>query len=262
MAKESMSNDEFNRLVCRIRQESNCQEKKLQTLYTSRGYFNASQAAQILYELPRPADKVSALRMLEPRLCRMSCREARQIVEAISIHNDRLIALDCVKRVLTDSNSNLGEEYSLSNFVYENDKCRGRAIQHTVQSNVADHIAAGGHQGYASLGALYSQARPMLPNLYGDINAQTEGAPGHGRVGILPTAEPGNIPSMYTGHPSYAYPSDMPYAEVRGYPGNTGYPACMTTTSDYPGGAPPLGNHSGAPAPTGFTNLESGKMAY
>ena len=46
-----------------------------------------------------------------------------------------------------------------------------------VQSNVADHIAAGGHQGYASLGALYSQARPMLPNLYGDINAQTEGAP-------------------------------------------------------------------------------------
>ena len=28
----------------------------------------------------------------------MSCRDARQIVEAISVHNDRLIALDCVKR--------------------------------------------------------------------------------------------------------------------------------------------------------------------
>merc|ERR1711936_508865 len=91
-----------------------------------------------------------------------------------------------VKRVLTDSQSNLGEEYSLSNFIYENDKCRGRAIQNTVQSNVADHIAAGGHQGYASLGALYSQARPMLPNLYGDVVQQTEGAPGHGKINVLP----------------------------------------------------------------------------
>jgi len=257
MSKDSMPADEFDRLVSRIRQESNSHEKKLQILYTSRGYFNASQAAQILYELPRPADKVSALRMLEPRLCRMSCRDARQIVEAISVHNDRLIALDCVKRVLTDSQSNLGEEYSLSNFIYENDKCRGRAIQNTVQSNVADHIAAGGHQGYASLGALYSQARPMLPNLYGDVVQQTEGAPGHGKINVLPTAEPGNIPSLYTGHPSYAYPPDTAYAQVRGYPGTTGYPANIDSTCEYPGGAPPLGNHSGAPAPTGFLNLEA-----
>lgn len=261
MSKDSMPGDEFNRLVCRIRQESDSHEKKLQILYTSRGYFNAEQAAQILHELPRPADKVSALRMLEPRLCRMTCREARQIVEAISIHNDRLIALDCVKRVLTDSQSNLGEEYSLSNFIYENDKCRGRSIQHTVQSNVADHIPAGGHQGYASLGALYSQARPMLTNLYGDIVTQTEGAPGHGNITVLPTADPGRIPSLYTGHPSYAYPPDIPYAEVRNYPGTTGYPAPTATTSNYPGGAPPLGNHSGAPAPTGFQNLEEGRIA-
>ena len=28
----------------------------------------------------------------------MTCREARSIIEAVSIHNDRLIALDCVKR--------------------------------------------------------------------------------------------------------------------------------------------------------------------
>jgi len=251
---------EFNRLVSRIRQESDSHEKKLQLLYTSRGFFSASQAATILHELPRPADKVSALRMLEPRLCRMSCREAREIIEAISIQNDRLIALDCVKRVLTDSESSLGEEYTLSNFVYENDKSRGRAIQNTVQSAVADKVAAGGHQGYASLGALYSQARPMLPNLYGDIAAQTEGAPGHGVVQVLPTAEPGVIPSMYTGHPSYAYPPDTPYGDVRGYPGTTGYPAMATKTSDYPGGAPPLGNRSGAPAPTGFQNLEEGRI--
>ena len=46
-----------------------------------------------------------------------------------------------------------------------------------VRSDVADHVPAGGHQGYASLGALHSQARPMLTNLYGDIKTQTEGAP-------------------------------------------------------------------------------------
>jgi len=177
MSKDAMSSDDFNHIVARIRQETNSHDKKLQILYSSRGYFNASQASEILNELPRPADKVSALRMLEPRLCRMSCREARQIVEAVSIHNDRLIALDCVKRVLTDSQTELGGEYSLSNFIYENDKNRGRSIQHTVQSDVADHIAAGGHQGYASLGTLYSQARPLLPNLYGDMVTQIEGAP-------------------------------------------------------------------------------------
>ncbi|GFS24451.1 hypothetical protein ElyMa_001664400 [Elysia marginata] len=261
MAKTSMPVSDFETLICRMRQESDSHENKLQILYTSRGYFNAEQAGRILYELPRPADKVSALRMLEPRLCRMTCREARNIIEAVSIHNDRLIALDCVKRVLMDSQEELGEEYSLSNFIYENDKCRGRAIQHTVRSDVADHVPAGGHQGYASLGALHSQARPMLTNLYGDIKSQTEGAPGHGKIHVLPTAEPGFIPSIYTGHPSYAYPPDMSYAETRAYPGTTGYPAHMPTTCEYPGGAPPLGNHSGAPAPTGFQNLEEGKIA-
>lgn len=61
--------------------------------------------------------------------------------------------------------------------MYENDKCRAKSIQQTVRSDVADMVPAGGHQGYASLGALYSQARPMLTNLYGDIPMQTEGAP-------------------------------------------------------------------------------------
>lgn len=253
-----MSADDFNDLVARIRQESNSHEKKLKVLYSSRGYFDASQASQILHELPRPADKVAALRMLEPRLCRMSCREARQIVEAVSIHNDRLIALDCVKRVLTDSQTDLGGEYSLSNFIYENDKNRGRSIQHTVQSKVAEHIAAGGHQGYGSLGALYSQARPMQSNLYGDVVTQIESAPGHGTISLLPAADPSIIPSLYTGHPSYAYPPDASYAEERNYTGTTGFPVQVNSTYNYPGGAPPLGNHSGAPAPTGFFNLEQG----
>ncbi|CAL1545752.1 unnamed protein product [Lymnaea stagnalis] len=262
MAKESMDPSSFDRLITKIRQETDSHERKLNILYTSRGYFNAEQAGRILYELPRPADKVAALRMLESRLCRMTCREARKIVEAVSIHNDRLIALDCIKRVLMDSQSTLGEEYSLSSMIYENDKCRARAIQQTVRSDVADQVAAGGHQGYAPFGTLYTQSRPLLFNLYGDIAKQAESAPGHGKIKLLPTADPGLVPSLYTGHPSYAYPPDIAYADTRGYPGTSGFPARVTATSDYPGGAPPLGNHSGAPAPTGFQNLEEAHIAY
>lgn len=32
------------------------------------------------------------------RLCQMTCREGRDIINAVSIHNDKLIALDCIKR--------------------------------------------------------------------------------------------------------------------------------------------------------------------
>ncbi|KAH9515594.1 hypothetical protein Btru_011514 [Bulinus truncatus] len=262
MAKEHMHASEFDRLICTIRQETDSHEKKLHILYTSRGYFNAEQAARILYELPRPADKVAALRILEPRLCRMTCREARKIVEAVSIHNDRLIALDCVKRVLIDSQTTLGEEYSLSSMIYENDKSRARAIQQTVRSDVADQVAAGGHQGYAPFGTLYTQSRPLLFNLYGDIESQIEGTPGHGKINILPSADPTVIPSLYTGHPSYAYPPDIAYADVRSYPGTSGFQSQVTASSDYPGGAPPLGHHSGAPAPTGFQKLDDARIAY
>uniref|UniRef100_A0A0B6ZHP0 DUF4476 domain-containing protein n=1 Tax=Arion vulgaris TaxID=1028688 RepID=A0A0B6ZHP0_9EUPU len=262
MAKIAMDPSEFERLVGAIRQESDSHEKKLQILYTSHGYFNSEQAGRLLYELPRPADKVAALRILEPRLCLMTSREARSIVEAISIHNDRLIALDCVKRVLIDSKTPLGQEYSLSSLIYENDKHRARAILQTVSSDVADHVAAGGHQGYTALGGLHSQARPLRTNLYGDIPSQVEGAPGHGKIQLIPSANPGIIPSIYTGHPSYAYPPDIPYAEIRSYPGTAGFPARFSASTDYPGGAPPLGHHSGAPAPTGFYNLDESGVAY
>lgn len=85
---------------------------------------------------------------------------------------------------------------------------------------------------------------------------------GHGKIHVLPTADPGLVPSLYTGHPSYAYPADIAYADVRSYPGTSGFPANITSTTNYPGGAPPLGNHSGAPAPTGFQNLEEARIAY
>ncbi|BFZ19314.1 hypothetical protein BsWGS_22353 [Bradybaena similaris] len=262
MTKTALDASEFENLVCKIRQETDSHEKKIQILKTSKGCFNAEQASRILYELPRPADKVTALRILEPRLCLMTSREARAIIEAVSIHNDRLIALDCVKRVLTDSQTPLGEEYSLSTMIYENDKHRARSILHTVRADVADTIPAGGHQGYIALGGLNSQARPLEAHLYGDVASQMQTAAGHGKVRLIPAAEQGMIPSIYTGHPSYAYPPDIPYAQIRSYPGTSGFPTRVSATTDYPGGAPPLGYHSGAPAPVGFYNLEESRIAY
>jgi len=71
------------------------------------------------------------------------------------------------------------------------------------------------------------------------------------------TAQPGVVPSMYTGHPSYAYPRDKTYAEVRNYPETSGYADEFVTEPAYPAGAPPLTiATSGAPAPTGWPGLE------
>ena len=46
-----------------------------------------------------------------------------------------------------------------------------------VSSFVGDKVAAGGHQGYAALGGLYTQARPMVPHLYGDLDHQARQIP-------------------------------------------------------------------------------------
>ena len=84
---------------------------------------------------------------------------------------------------------------------------------------------------------------------------------GKGKVQIPIHATPGVVPSMYTGHPSYAYPRGRDYATDRGYPGARGFPDDRNESlgGTYPSGAPPLGMHQGNPAPTGFPNLNSMK---
>ncbi|KAL8608337.1 hypothetical protein ACOMHN_042204 [Nucella lapillus] len=262
MAKDSQSDNCFQTLLARIHQETNSPQSKLQILYSSRGYFNAQQASAVLHGLSRPEDKLKAAKMLEPRLCRMSCQEAREILTAISIQNDRLIVLDSIKRVLTDYQTIVGEEYILTTFPFQSDKHMALNILRTVRSDVADKIGAGGHQGYAAMGGLYTQASPLHPHLYGNLPEQTQQLPGQGKIEVPLTAQPGVVPSIYTGHPSYAYPADNTYAEDRGYPGTIGFPATVDGPSTYPGGAPPLGNHSGAPAPTGFPRLDSRGFVY
>ena len=46
---------------------------------------------------------------------------------------------------------------------------------------------------------------------------------GQGKIEIPVEAKQGVLPSMYTGHPSYAYPQGRTYADDRGYPGNSAY---------------------------------------
>ncbi|KAK7114434.1 uncharacterized protein [Littorina saxatilis] len=262
MAKESQPDDLFQPLLARIQQETDSPDKKLQLLYSSRGYFDAPQASEILHALSRPEDKIKAIKMLEARLCRMNCRDARLVLTAFNIQNDRLVALDSVKRVLTDYQTVVGEEYLLMTFPFECDKRAALNIIRTVRSDVADKIGAGGHQGYAAMGGLFSQARPLLPHMYGSLQEQALHMPGHGKIEVPPTAKPSVVPSIYTGHPSYAYPVDKSYIEDRGYPGTVGFPAKVVGPSHYPGGAPSLGNHGGAPAPTGFPRLDSRGFAY
>ncbi|XP_076469894.1 uncharacterized protein LOC143300211 [Babylonia areolata] len=262
MAKDSQSDDSFQVLLARIQQETDLPQSKLQILYSSRGYFDAQQASSVLHALSRPEDKLKAAKMMEPRLTRMSCQEAREILTAINIQNDRLIVLDSIKRVLTDYQTTTGEEYILSAFPFETDKQMALNVLRTVRSDVVDKIGAGGHQGYAAMGGLYTQARPLHTHLYGSLQYQAMEVPGQGKIEVPPTAQPGVVPSIYTGHPSYAYPADKSYADDRGYPGTIGFPASVDGPSSYPGGAPPLGNHSGAPAPTGFPRLDSRGFVY
>ena len=41
-----------------------------------------------------------------------------------------------------------------------------------MTSFVSDKVPAGGHQGYAALGGLHTQSRPLVPHLYGSLQHQ------------------------------------------------------------------------------------------
>ncbi|XP_067937147.1 uncharacterized protein [Watersipora subatra] len=197
------------------------------------------------------------------RLVRMTCDDARAVINAVSVHNDKLIVLDCIKRALVDCNTELGKEFILSSFPYEEDKVKALRILATVRYDVHDVMAAGGHQGYAAVGGLFTQSRPLEAHLFGPIPEQLQRAAGHGEIKIPKTAQPGVVPSVYTGHPSYAYPQDKTYAEVRGYPETEGYPQETEPEPAYPAGAPPLSTTtSGAPAPMNWPSLHMREPSF
>lgn len=265
MAKEAMPDHIFEQLLASINQETRSTDKKVEILFNSRGFFSALQASRILYAFGNPSDKLRAMQILEARLCRMTCSEGRDIIGAFSIQNDKVKALEAIKRYLCDTQTRDGRENMLIGFPFEADKMKALNVLSTVRSDKADLIPAGGHQGYAALGGLYTQCRPMVPHLYGPAEQQQKQRAGSGQINIPVEAKAGVLPSMYTGHPSYAYPQGRDYAQDRQYPGNGAYGQDMSYASGtgecpskplrsggYPAGGPPLGMHQGGAAATGF----------
>ena len=75
-------------------------------------------------------------------------------------------------RYLTDCQTREGIDQILSAYPFENDKNRARCVLNTVRSDVWDKMASGGHQGYAALGGLFTQSRPLEQHLYGPVDKQ------------------------------------------------------------------------------------------
>lgn len=46
-----------------------------------------------------------------------------------------------------------------------------------VRGDVFDQVPSGAHQGYAAMGSLYTQCRPLVPNLYGSLYEQSQLTP-------------------------------------------------------------------------------------
>nr|QJP04092.1 lophotrochin [Platynereis dumerilii] len=218
----AMDPQRFEQLLQALNQETHSTEAKKEMLFRSRGSFTAHQASSIIYAFPNSSDKVHVMQILETKLSPMTCSEAKDILGSFPFHNDKVTALQSVKRVLVDSQSDFGVENLLSAFPYEHDKQRAFGVLRTARTSVHNKVAAGGHQGYAALGGLYTQSRPLVPHLYGRVEAQ-----GVKNMGIsnddmpLPvTARPNTAPFLYTSYPSHSFRRGRDYATDRQYPGN------------------------------------------
>lgn len=149
----------------------------------------------------------------------MTCQQARSILAPITIHNDRLEALQFIKRALNDANTQEGTDYILSTFVYHEDRLKAADILKTVIPRAGLRVAAGGHQGYAPLGGLYTSAVPNNPHIYGQTSEQVKLLPNHGtgNYKVIEAFEP-KLPSIYADSASLANPvSKTSYSYVQGY---------------------------------------------
>lgn len=82
-------------------------------------------------------------------------------------------------------------------------------------------IAAGGHQGYAPLGGLYTNAQPNNPHIYGHPLIQVSGLPHHKPPSASNStnpnaAQPNNNPIYKSNMPEKVYLST--YAKANNYP--------------------------------------------
>lgn len=260
-----MNRCEFERLMSRIHQETGSNETKLDILFNARGYYSPLQASTVLYAFATHADKLKALEILEPRLCRMTCNEARDVIGSFSIQNDKIRALGVLKRYIVDTQVREGQEIIMGCYTFEDHKRKALGTLHTVRGDIYDQAPSGAHQQYAACGSLYTQARPLVPHLYGSLYEQSQLTPGKAKIEVPTLARPRILPSKYSGHPSYAFPQGRDYAEDRKFPGCGAFgehlyypdlggecPAKNPVYAHYPAGAAPLGMHFGTTAPTAF----------
>uniref|UniRef100_A0A1I8FT89 EF-hand domain-containing protein n=1 Tax=Macrostomum lignano TaxID=282301 RepID=A0A1I8FT89_9PLAT len=181
-----ITDEEFQDVVRQLSCSSVDKRRKFEILKNnSNGIITPRQAIEILQKFKDAADRVKAIRLLEPRFGRMTCQEATQILGEFSLSGtDRLMALECLKRYLIDHQSTAGFEFLLSAFDNEKDKQCALSIAQTTVHYVADKLAAGGHQGYGATGGLYTQNWPLEVHLYGSLEEQMQRLPGHGEPSL------------------------------------------------------------------------------
>jgi len=258
MSRKFLSNEEFEALFCNISQ-MRLVDEKMCALVNSRGVMSADQIAQLLLIFPTSPAKLRVMEVVsQNRLSRMTCEDATKIIRAIPIHRDKLVVLNLLKQALCDHQEPMAYELLLTAFEYENDRIAAGEILKTVECFAADVVPAGGHQGYATVGFLYAQCPPLSTQLYGPVKEQLQQMAGHGNIAVPPQAKTSVIPSIYTGHPSYAYSPGSTYAVVNKHQGAVRWPVTHVHFDEqpaYPTGAPPLGYHSGAPPSVGFVGL-------
>ncbi|CAF1285571.1 unnamed protein product [Rotaria sordida] len=250
-----LSDQEFEILLRKIVHETTDPEKKLEILYHSRGFFSGEQAGHIVSSIRRPKDRMKAILILEPRLIPMTCQQARNILASITVHNDRLEALQYVKRALNDAQTQEGTDYILSVFPFYEDKLKAGAILETIIAREGVRVAAGGHLGYGALGSSVVRAAPLNPHFYGPVAAQVAHLPNHSQE--TTTARnifPPKVPSIYSFGESYL-PSTRPTDIHAHYTSNTN----DNINRQYTGinAAPTYIYHATDPGPVGYANLQS-----
>ncbi|CAF2311420.1 unnamed protein product [Rotaria sp. Silwood2] len=250
-----MSDQVFEILLRKIVHQTTDPEKKLETLYHSRGFFSGEQAGHIVSSITRPKDRMKAILIMEPRLIPMTCQQARNILASITVHNDRLEALQYVKRALNDAYTQEGTDYILSVFPFYEDKLKAGAILETVIAREGIRVAAGGHIGYGALGSSVVRAPPLNPHFYGPVAAQVAHLPNHSQeTTAVRNIFPPKSSSIYSFGESYL-PSTRPTDINAHYTSNT----TDNISRQYTGtnAAPTHIYHATDPGPVGYANLQS-----
>ncbi|CAF0944584.1 unnamed protein product [Adineta steineri] len=277
-----LSDEQFEILCRTMVHETSDHERKLETLYHSRGFLSGEQAGHIVASLTRPKDRVKAIMILEPRLIPMTCQQARNILASVTIHNDRLEALQYVKRALNDANTQEGNDYILSAFPFFEDKLKAAlndantqegndyilsafpffedklkaaAILDTVIAREGVRVAAGGHIGYGALGSSVVRAAPLNPHFYGSVAAQVAHLPNHSQdASPVNKIFPPQAPSIYSFGETYLPPKRA--TDINAH--FTSKTSMNLNNNQYTGfnSSPSNMYHASDPGPIGYANLQ------